>query len=392
MGFQKIKDDIYYVGVQDWDRRLFDELIPLPDGTSYNAYIIKGSEKTALIDTVDPPKAEELISNLEKLGIEKLDFIVSNHAEQDHSGSLPHVLEIHPEAQIVTNAKCKTFLMDLLHIPAEKFIVKAQGEELSLGNKTLMFLLAAWVHWPETMFTYLKEDNILFSGDLFGAHLAFSELFVRDEARVYFAAKRYFAEIMMPFRVNIIKHMEMLKEYPIDIIAPTHGQIYDNPNFIITQYKEWVSDHVENKVLIPYVSMHGSVSRMVDYLTEKLIEHNIEVIPFNITATDIGELAMEMVDAATIVIGSSTVHVGPHPDIVYATYLVNMLRPKTKFASIIGSYGWGSKMVDKIKELLTNFRGELLEPVISKGYPDEADFKALDELAHQIAEKHKNLK
>jgi len=392
MGYLKIKENVYYVGVQDWDRRLFDELIPLPDGTSYNAYIIQGGEKTALIDTVNPPKAEELISNLGKLGVEKLDYIISNHAEQDHSGSLPHILEIHPEAQIVTNAKCKSFLMDLLHIPDEKFIVKEHGEELSLGDKTLTFLLAAWVHWPETMFTYLKEDKIIFSGDLFGSHMAFSELFVRDEARVYFTAKRYFAEIMIPFRTNIKKHMEMLQDYEIDIIAPTHGQIYDNPDFILEQYKEWVSDHVENKVLIPYVSMHGSVERMVKYLTEKLVEQGVNAIPFNITVTDIGELAMEMVDAATIVIGSSTVHVGPHPVMVYVTYVANMLRPKTKFASIIGSYGWGSKMVDNIKALLTNFKGELIEPVVSKGYPDEADYKALDELAYQIAEKHKKLK
>jgi len=391
MGFQKIKDDVYYVGVQDWDRRLFDELIPLPDGTSYNSYLIHGIEKTALIDTVDPPKAEELISNLGKLGIEKLDYVISNHAEQDHSGALPHILEIHPEAQIVTNAKCKAFLMDLLHIPEEKFIIKAHGEELSLGNKTLSFLLAPWVHWPETMFTYIKEDKILFSGDLFGAHLAFGELFVRDEARVYFAAKRYFAEIMMPFRTNIRKHMRMLKDYQLDIIAPTHGQVYDNPEFILDEYEEWISDDVENKVLIPYVSMHGSVERMVQYLTEKLTEYGINVIPFNMSVTDIGEFAMELVDAATIVIGSSTVHVGPHPKIIYATYLTNMLRPKAKYASIIGSYGWGSKMVDNIKALLNNFKGELLEQVISKGYPNEVDYRALDELALLITEKHKNL-
>ena len=391
MGYQEIKKNVYYVGVQDWDRRTFDELIPLPDGTSYNAYIIRGSEKTALIDAVDPPKIEELLANLRKLGVDKLDYVISNHAEQDHSGGIPMILEMYPEAVVVTNPKCKSFLMDLLNIPEEKFLEINHEDTLSLGNKTFKFLLAAWVHWPETMFTYLEKDKILFPGDLFGSHIASSELFVRDEPRVYFAAKRYFAEIMMPFRTNIQKHINMLKNYDIQFIAPTHGQLYDNPEFILEQYEEWISDKVENKVLIPYISMHGSVEKMVNYLTEKLTELEVTVIPFNMSVTDIGEFAMELVDAATVVIGSSTVHVGPHPKMIYATYLTNMLRPKAKFASIIGSYGWGSRMVNMIKDMLKNFKGELLEPIISKGYPKEADFKALDELAKQIALKHKNL-
>jgi len=215
---------------------------------------------------------------------------------------------------------------------------------------------------------------------------------VQDEAKVYFAAKRYFAEIMMPFRTNIRKHLDMLNNYQVETIAPTHGQVYDNPEFILEQYHEWISDTVENKVLIPYISMHGSVEKMVNYLTEKLTELDITVIPFNMSVTDIGEFAMELVDAATVVIGSSTVHVGPHPKMMYAAYLTNMLRPKAKFASIIGSFGWGSRMVDMLKDILTNFKGELLEPVISKGFPKESDFKALDELANTIAMKHKDLK
>jgi len=391
MGFQKIKEEVFYVGVQDWDRRTFDELIPIPEGTSYNAFVIRGSEKTALIDAVDPPKIEMLLSNLRQLGISKLDYIISNHAEQDHSGGIPYLLEMYHDAVVVTNSKCKTFLQDLLHIPDEKFLEINHEDTLSLGDKTLKFMLAAWVHWPETMFTYLEENAILFSGDLFGSHLASSELFVRDEAKVYFAAKRYFAEIMIPFRTNIQKHMQKLKDLDIKIIAPTHGQVYDNPEFILEQYEEWTSDHVENKVLIPYISMHGSVERMVNYLVEKLTDHGITVIPFNMSVTDIGEFAMELVDAATVVIGSSTVHVGPHPKMVYATYLTNMLRPKAKFASIIGSFGWGSRMVDNIKNILTNFKGELLEPVISKGFPDEEVFQELDKLADAIAQKHKEI-
>jgi flavorubredoxin len=333
---REIKKDIYYVGAVDWDRRLFDELIPLPDGTSYNAYLIKGSKKTALIDTVDPPMEDVLIDNLKDV---KIDYIIAHHGEQDHSGALPRILEKYPDAKIVTNPKCKTMLMDLLHIPDDKFITVNDREILSLGDKTLEFIYAPWVHWPETMLTYLKEDKILFTCDFLGSHLAASDLFVTDESRVYEAAKRYYAEIMMPFRTTIRKNLEKIKDLKIDIIAPSHGPLYDNPEFILDAYRDWRSDEVKNEVVIPYISMHGSTKEMIDYFVDALIERGITVKPFNLTKTDIGELAMALVDTATIVVGSPTVLVGPHPNVVYAVYLVNVLRPKVKFASIIGSYG-----------------------------------------------------
>ena len=154
---RKFKDNIYEVGARDWDRTLFDELIPLPNGTSYNSYIIKGTEKTALIDTVDPTKKDELINNLKTLGIKRLDYIVSNHAEQDHSGSIPFVLEMFPEAKVVTNEKCKNMLIEHLLVDENKFLVINDNETLSLGDKTLQFLITPWVHWPETMLTYLHQ-------------------------------------------------------------------------------------------------------------------------------------------------------------------------------------------------------------------------------------------
>jgi len=389
MAVREIKPNIYYVGAIDWDRRLFDELIPLPDGTSYNAYLIKGSEKITLIDTVDPTKEQELVANLQKLGVKRIDYIISNHAEQDHSGAIPKILELYPEAKVVTNPRCKNMLMDLLLIPDDKFITVSDGDTLSLGDKTLEFIFALWVHWPETMFTYLREDKILFTCDFLGSHLATSELFVTDEAKVYEAAKRYYAEIMMPFRAMIKNHLEKIKDLEIEIIAPSHGPIYSKPEFILNAYKEWVSDDVKNEVIVAYVSMHGSTGKMVQYLVNALIERGITVKQFNLTKTDIGELAMALVDAATIVIASPTVLVGPHPSVLYATYLVNALRPKLKFASVIGSYGWGGRMVEQIKGLLTNLKVELLEPVIVKGCPKEEDLKALDKLANEILKKHK---
>ena len=389
MAVKEIKKDIFFVGAIHWDRRLFDELIPLPDGTSYNAYIIKGNEKIALIDTVDPATEDQLLTNLKVLGVDKIDYVISNHAEQDHSGSIPAVLKLFPEAKVVTNEKCQRFLQDLLHIPETRFITVDDGNTLSLGNKTLKFVFTPWVHWPETMVTYLVEDKILFSCDFFGSHLATSQLFVKDDPKVLEDAKRYYAEIMMPFRTIIQKNIEKVKALDLEMIAPSHGPIYLNPDFIIDAYSEWVSDNVKNEVILPYVSMHGSTESMVDYLIDALMNKGITVKPFNLTVTDIGELTMALVDAATIILATPTVLTGAHPAAVYAAFLTNALRPKLKFAGIIGSYGWGGKTVEQIKGLLSNLKVELLEPVLIKGLPKIEDLKLLDNLAETIYKKHK---
>ncbi len=386
---REIRPKIYSVGAIDWDRRLFDALIPLPDGTSYNSYLIEGSTKTALIDTVDPTMDDVLINNLNQLGVENIDYVIANHAEQDHSGAIPQVLEIYSNAKVVTTTKGKGMLMDLLLIAEDRFITVGDGETLSLGDKTLEFIHAPWVHWPETMLTYLREDKMLFSCDLFGSHLATTALHVTDEGQVYEAAKRYYAEIMMPFHTSIEKHLEKIKGYEIDIIAPSHGPMYDKPSFILEAYRSWVFDPPKNIVVLPYISMHGSTQKMVECLVGALADRGVMVKQFNLAVTDIGKLAMALVDAATMVIGTPTVLVGPHPNVAYAAFLANALRPRLQFISIIGSYGWGSKAVEQLSGMIPNLKVEVLDPVISKGFPKEADFKALDNLANTIAEKHK---
>ena len=385
----KLAEGVYWVGAIDWNRRLFDSLIPLPDGTSYNSYVIEGSEKTALIDTVDPTMQDVLMNQLNRLGIENISYIVANHAEQDHSGTLPQVLERYPEAKVIATPRCKDMLIDLLMIPEEKFIAVNDKETISLGDRTLEFIHAPWVHWPETMLTYLREDRLLFPCDFFGSHLATSDLYVTDEGQVYEAAKRYYAEIMMPFRTNIQKNLEKIEDYVIDIIAPSHGPVYDKPEFILKAYHSWVFDEPKNIVVLPYISMHGSTHKMVEYLVEALVQRGVTVKQFDLTVTDIGKLAMALVDAATVVIGTPTVLVGPHPSVVYAAFLANALRPKLRFVSIIGSYGWGGKTVEQLAAMLPNLKVEILEPVLCKGFPKEDDFKALDSLATTIAEKHK---
>ena len=392
MAVRKIKNDVYEVGAIDWDRTLFDEIIPLPDGTSYNSYLIKGSKKTALIDTVEPEKQNELFENLKELNVKHIDYVVSNHAEQDHSGTIPKVLEAYPMAKVVTNEKCKEFEKDLLLIDDEKFITIKDGESLSLGNKTLQFVFTPWVHWPETMSTYLVEDKIMFTCDFFGSHIASSDLFVRNEAKAIEDAKRYYAEIMMPFRFPIRNNLKKIEKYDVDFIAPSHGEVYDKPDLILNAYKEWVSEDVKNKVVIPYVSMHGSTEKIVDYFVGALMNRGVKVRPYNVITSDIGEIAMSLVDAATIVVASPTVLVGLHPTAAYVLSFINAIRPKVKFGTFIGSYGWAGQSVNQAKTLTSNLKAKMLDPILIKGYPKAEDFQSLNTLANEIVKSHESCK
>lgn len=186
-------------------------------------------------------------------------------------------------------------------------------------------------------------------------------------------------------------NLEKIGNLDISIIAPSHGPAYDNPDFILSAYKDWVSDEVKNEVVIPYVSMHGSTKKMVDYLVKNLIERGISVRQFNLSEIDLGKLSMALVDAATIVIGSPTVLVGPHPNVVSVAYLVNALRPKLRFASVIGSYSWGGKMVDQLTTMISGLKVNILSPVVIKGFPKEKDFMELERLADEIFDGHKEL-
>ncbi|MCK9266326.1 FprA family A-type flavoprotein [bacterium] len=390
MIIKEIKKDMYGFVLHDWSRKLFDELIPLPDGTTYNSYFIKDN-KSVLIDTADPTKTEELFAILKEIDVANIDYIVSNHSEQDHSGSIPALLSAFPNAKVVTSEKGAGFLKSMLLVPQEKIMTVADGEELSLGARTLKFLHTPWVHWPETIVTFCPEEKTLFPCDFFGSHLASSDFYARCDEKQYISSKRYYAEIMMPFRNNISRHLGLIEDLSIDIIAPSHGPVYNNPSFIIDAYKDWVSDKVKNQVVLPYVSMHGSVAKMTEFFVDELIKRGVEVKPFNLTSVDIGELAMSLVDAATLVLGSPMVLAGPHPVALYAAYLFKILRPKTRFASVIGSFGWGGNMLKVITDMLPTQGLEVIEPVMAKGYPKEEDFVKLQNLAEEIQKRHKEL-
>ena len=387
MQLTEIVKGVFYAGSADWDRRLFDSLIPLPDGTSYNSYIVRGQTRAALIDTVDPTMWAQLQARLEYAP--QVDFVVVNHVEQDHSGSLPMVLAKYPGATVLTSAKARGMLVDHLDVPEARIRVMADGERVDLGGKTLQFFAMPWVHWPETIVTWLPEDRLLFSCDLFGSHLATTDLYVRDEGQVYEAAQRYYAEIMMPFRAVIKGHLDKLDKLDIAIIAPSHGPLYQRPRFIMDAYREWVGAPPRNTVVLPFISMHGSTARMVERLTEALRERGVRVQPFNLAVTDIGKLAIALVNAATVVVGTPTMHLGAHPAAYYAARLAVALKPKLRFAGLIGSYGWNSRAAEQIVELCQGLKLELFEPVICRGLPRAADYAALDRLAASIAERHR---
>ena len=391
MLFKEIKNKVFYAGLNDADRVIFDELIPLEHGTTYNSYLIKGSEKTAIIDTMYPPFLDLYIKNFEENGIEKVDYIIANHGEQDHSGSIPVLLEKFPDAIVITNEKCRENIKEMLLVPEDKIKTIQNNEEISLGDKTLQFILAPGVHWPDTMFTYLKEDNMLFTCDFLGAHLPFEDLYSKNDELLYSMAKRYYAEIMMPFRLMCKKYLNLIDEIKPDYILPSHGPLYKEPDFILNAYKDWTSDTPKNLVLIPYVSMYGSTEEMVQYVKKGLENAGINVYTHDIVRDDLGDLAVQLVDAATIVVGASMVLAGPHPMAINACILANALKPKVKFASVIGSYGWGGKLTETIASLFTSIKPEFVQPVVIKGKLKEADFTELDKLINSIIDKHKSI-
>lgn len=389
MKFKEIKNNVFYIGLNDENRVIFDELIPLENGTTYNSYLIKGTDKTAIIDTMYPPLREAYFRNLDDNEINNVDYIIANHGEQDHTGCLPDLIKKYPKAIIVTNSKCKENIKEMLLISDDKIQVIENNEELSLGDKTLKFIMAPGVHWPDTMFTYLKEDNMLFTCDFLGAHLVFDELYAKNDNLLYSMAKRYYAEIMMPFRMMCKKYIKLIEEINPDYILPSHGPIHNKPEFILNDYKDWTSDEAKNLVVIPYVSMYGSTEEMIEYVCAKLKNAGIQVYTHDLIRDDLGDLAVNLVDAKTIIVGASMVLAAPHPAAIYVTALTNALKPKAKYLSIIGSYGWGGKLAETLTSLLTSIKPEIIEPVIVKGKAKEDDYTKLDNLVDAIIEKHK---
>ncbi|MFH0817215.1 MAG: FprA family A-type flavoprotein [Candidatus Micrarchaeota archaeon] len=390
MGALEIAPDVFMVGAKDYKRRIFDALIPLPEGTTYNAYLVRGSEKNALIDTVNPGFEKELLLNvMEKIPLEKLDYLIMNHAEPDHGNAIPEVLEEAKNAKLLTSKVGAQAAKDYYGVPDERMQVVDETTRISLGEKTLRFIDAPWLHWPETMFTYLEEDKILFPCDFFGQHLALKANFDNelswDELEEY--AKRYYGEIMLPFRGAGQKALEKLKALEIKKIAPSHGLIYTSPEKIMISYSSWASGKLAKHVLIVYVSMWGTTEKMAKELGRLLRENGILVSTYDLQTADLGEIARDLVDTACVVVAAPTVLGGVHPTAMYATYLVKALRPPVKYAAVISSHGWSPMAAKAIAETLKGTNIEVIGVAEAKARPKKEDFDKVGELAKIISAK-----
>jgi flavorubredoxin len=382
------------VGVKHHNRRLFDALIPLPYGTSYNAYLILGSKKTALIDTVNPGFEKELLEKIsERIDPAKIDYVIMNHAEPDHANAAKDVLAVAKNAKLLASAKGKEAAMMYFDIPVERITVVDETSKIDLGGKTLKFVDAPWLHWPETIFTYLEEDKILFPCDFFGSHLAIGEFYADEygNENTLDMAKLYFAEIMMPFRKPGQTAVEKVKKLEPKMIAPSHGLIWREPKVILDEYAKWTSEKFQKKVMIAYVSMWGSTEKMVLALRNALVKRGVAVQVFDLPNTEIGHIAKELVDTPVVVVGAPTVLGGVHPVAAYATMLVKTLRAPTKYAAVLTSYGWSGGAVKALQGILEGTKIEVLGVVEVKGPPKKTEFDKVVELADKIDEKLKQL-
>ncbi|MGB9740791.1 MAG: FprA family A-type flavoprotein [Candidatus Bathyarchaeia archaeon] len=383
----KLSENVYWVGARDWNRKLFDALIPLPKGTSYNAYLTIGENKKALIDTVNPGFEKELEEKISKITNPKeIDYIIMNHAEPDHAGAIPYMMQINSKAKVITSSKGAKMAQAFYKVPENRLMTVKDQETIDLGDKTLRFIEAPMLHWPETMFTYLQESKILFPCDFFGAHLA-GGVYDDEVEDLLIHAQRYFGEIMMPFRVMGQKALEKIRDLEIKMVAPSHGPIHRDVERILKAYKKWVNGETRNKVIIAYVTMWNSTEKMIQAIADTLAAEGIEIAIYNLVSADIGEIAKDLVDSKAIVLGAPTVLGGMHPLGVYVTYLVKALRPPLKFGVILSSYGWGGGTVRHVQELLGQTKIEVVGAIEINGPPTEDNIRQIIEIGKTLAKK-----
>lgn len=385
----EISESVYWVGIRDWNRRLFDALIPLPKGTTYNAYLIVGESKKALIDTVNPGFEKELEEKISKVvNPADIDYVIMNHAEPDHAGAIPDIMSINRKAKLITTSKGAKMAQTFYKVPEERIQVVHDQETIDLGGKTLRFIEAPMLHWPETMFTYLIENKILFPCDFFGSHVA-AGLYDDEVEDLLVHAQRYWGEIMMPFRIMAQRALEKIKDLEIEMIAPSHGPIHRNTERILTAYKKWANGETKRKAMIAYVSMWNSTEKMIQPIAETLASEGIEIALYNLALADIGDVAKDLVDSRAIVLGAPTVLGGMHPLAVYATYLVKALRPPLKYGVVLSSYGWGGGAVKHVQEVLGPLKMEVVGVMEINGPPTKNDITKIIEIGKTLAKKIK---
>jgi anaerobic nitric oxide reductase flavorubredoxin len=386
-------EGINWVGVVDWNLRDFHGYTTRR-GATYNSYLIS-AEKTALVDTVKYTFSNELLRNMREIvDPAKIDYIIINHLEKDHSSSLPIIAKYAKNATVIASPRGKDAIIE--HYGAN-FNIKTvkTGDELKLGKRTLRFVEAPMLHWPDSMFTYVVEDKILMPNDAFGQHLATSERFDDevDEHILMEEAKTYYANILMPLAPLITRKIQEVVQMgiPIEMIAPSHGLIWrSDPSKIIKAYLDWSAGVSVNKVIVVYDTMWGSTDMMARAITEGVASQGVDAKLMKLRAAETSDIITEILDAKAVIVGSPTIHNGIFPTLGGFLTHITGLKPKGKLWGFFGSYGWGGGAVRGMKEMAQKAGFEIYEQGLEVRFvPDQEDLKNCFEFGQQIAAKIK---
>ncbi len=387
----ELKKGIYWVGAVDWGIRDFHGY-STHQGSSYNAYLVMG-EKTALVDTVKAPFFEEMMERIkEVVPPEKIDYLIVNHVEMDHSGSLPLFKEAFPNVEVLCSPRAEGELK--LHyggtIPLK--VVKT-GDTLELGGKTLTFVEVPMVHWPDSMVTYVKEDKVLLPNDAFGQHIASTERF--DDELGWDAlrpdAEKYYANIVMPYGPQVLKALEALRGIEIEVIGPSHGVIWRKyiPE-IVTTYEKWARGETEKKALIVYDTMWGSTERMAKAIGRGLVEEGVPIKMYRLGVSDKSDIVKELLEARGLALGSPTLNNGVFPSVAEFSCYIKGLRPTGRIAAVFGSYGWGKGATTKALAADLKAAGmEVMEDLQVQFVPDGDALNHCEELGRRLAQRIK---
>jgi len=388
-----VLDDIYWVGAVDWDVRNFHGFTySTHRGTTYNAYLIV-DDKIALVDTVYGRFSAEMIARIREIvPPEKIDYIIANHVETDHSGAIAEVLKHAPKAKVVGTERCRQGLFK--HYFGDwNFQVVKTGDRINLGRRALTFIEAPMLHWPDSMFTYIDKDALLLPNDAFGQHLATSQRFDDevDENVIMKEAAKYYANILWPLSSLVLKKIEEVQKQNIQIsmIAPSHGIIWrKDPMKIVQAYIQWAKGEAEKKVLVVYDTMWGSTEKMARAIVDGISSTSVEVRLYRVPYSDRGDIIGDLLEAKGILIGSSTINNDILPTLAPLLEDLKGLKPRGKIAAAFGSYGWGGGSTKGIEERLRQAGMEIVLPALSVNWvPTKEETQKCFEFGKEFASK-----
>ena len=388
--YQGVTDHVSWVGVRHPDLKIFDELFPTHNGTTYNAYIVRGAEKTALIDTVKAPFTDEFFTRVEEVvGLDQIDLVVINHTEPDHSGALGRLLEKCPDLPVYCTRPAQNFLGQLLNGPFNAHVV-SDGEEVDLGGLTLRFILAPYLHWPDTMFTYLIEEGVLFPCDAFGAHYCASKLFDDEIPDFHKDFHFYFDCIMRPFKDKVRDAVVKVDPLELKMICPSHGPIRRiDPRAVIDSYRRWSAlppKQAKPRALILTLSSHGNTHCMADIIRQELEAENFQVVVMRMCEMRDNDLRDELELADLVLVGTSTINRDAPPQVWHALALFSLVTPKARIAAAFGSFGWSGEAVKLVEERLKGLRFKLPVPGLTLRFtPSEDNLGECRDFARQLA-------